>query len=159
MAYSHRVVALRRSPLPPGVAERLTFPKARRCCTSGRFTTATGGRSIEDRWINPGAVPEMAAVDFRQVNANEWLVRNAPYLRADLTFAAANADARDARLLGSQAGQGAAGSAAHDLERPRRDHHRAARLPARLRDDGRRLTAWPDPGAHGCPRVGRSVKH
>ncbi|MCK1975272.1 UTRA domain-containing protein, partial [Bacillus safensis] len=43
--------------------------------------------------------------DFWQLNANEWLVRNAPYLRADLTFSAENANRRDARLLQTEPGQ------------------------------------------------------
>ena len=60
---------------------------------------------LEDRWLNPGAMPGLEAVDFRQMNANEWLVRNAPYLRAELSFSAANADARDARLLETEPGQ------------------------------------------------------
>ena len=59
----------------------------------------------EDRWINPGALPGMDRVDFRHVNANEWLVRNAPYARAEVSFSAANADARDARMLQTRPGQ------------------------------------------------------
>ena len=100
MAYSHRVVALRRSPLPAAVAERLDLPEGAPLLHL-RAVHYGDGRpfQLEDRWINPGAVPEIAAVDFRHVNANEWLVRNAPYLRADLAFSASNADAREARLL------------------------------------------------------------
>ena len=58
----------------------------------------------EDRWINPGALPGMDRVDFRHVNANEWLVRNFPWSRGDMIFSAENADARDARLLGTRQG-------------------------------------------------------
>ncbi|MFO1143546.1 MAG: GntR family transcriptional regulator [Amaricoccus sp.] len=106
MEYSHRVVALRRSPLPPSLAERLSLPEGAPLLHLRAVHSGDGQPfQLEDRWINPGAVPELAAVDFRQVNANEWLVRNAPYLRADLTFAAANADARDARLLRTERGQ------------------------------------------------------
>src|ERR1700750_3007667 len=39
------------------------------------------------------------ALHFRQLNANEWLVRNAPYPHAELMFSAENANRRDARLL------------------------------------------------------------
>jgi GntR family histidine utilization transcriptional repressor len=39
------------------------------------------------------------------LNTNEWLVRNAPYLRAEMAFSAENADRRDARLLGTQPGR------------------------------------------------------
>lgn len=54
---------------------------------------------------NPQAVRGMDRVDFRHVNANEWLVRNAPYSRAEVIFSAANADARDARMLQTRQGQ------------------------------------------------------
>jgi GntR family histidine utilization transcriptional repressor len=106
MAYSHRVVAQRRSPVPSEVAARLGLP-AGAPLIHLRMVHYGDGRpfQLEDRWINPGAVPGVQAVDFRHMNANEWLVRNAPYLRADLTFSAGNADARDARLLETHPGQ------------------------------------------------------
>jgi GntR family histidine utilization transcriptional repressor len=106
MAYSHRVVAQRLSPVPADVAARLALP-AGAPLIHLRTVHYGDGRpfQLEDRWINPGAVPAVAAVDFRHVNPNEWLVRNAPYLRADLSFSAANADARDARLLETTPGQ------------------------------------------------------
>lgn len=106
MAYSHRVVAQRQSPAPAEVAGRLGLP-AGAPLIHLRMVHYGDGRpfQLEDRWINPGAVPGVQAVDFRHMNANEWLVRNAPYLRADLTFSAGNADARDARLLETSPGQ------------------------------------------------------
>lgn len=53
----------------------------------------------EDRWINLAAVPEVETVDFADVSANEWLVRNAPYTSGDIAFSAMNADAALAELL------------------------------------------------------------
>lgn len=106
MAYSHRIVAHRRSSLPDALALRLTAPAGMPMI---HLRAVHYGDAIpfqyEDRWINPHAVQGMDAVDFRHVNANEWLVRNAPYLRADVTFSAANADARDARMLQTRQGQ------------------------------------------------------
>jgi GntR family histidine utilization transcriptional repressor len=104
--YSHRVVAQRRSPVPVEVAGRLALPVGAPLIHL-RMVHYGDGRpfQLEDRWINPGAVPGVQAVDFRHMNANEWLVRNAPYLRAELTFSAGNADARDARLLETHLGQ------------------------------------------------------
>jgi GntR family histidine utilization transcriptional repressor len=104
--YSHRVVAQRRGPVPAEVAARLDLPEGL-ALIHLRTVHYGDGRpfQLEDRWINQHAVPEVEAVDFRHLNANEWLVRNAPYLRADLAFCAANADARDARLLETQLGQ------------------------------------------------------
>jgi GntR family histidine utilization transcriptional repressor len=106
MTYSHRVVAQRRTPPPRPVAERLGLPEGTpliHLCT----VHYGDGRpfQFEDRWLNPHAIPGVEAVDFRHMNANEWLVRNAPYARAELTFSAANADARDARLLETRPGQ------------------------------------------------------
>ena len=107
MAYSHRVVARRLSPgarreSPRGSA----WPKGTPLLHL-RTVHYGDGRpfQLEDRWLNPGAIPGVESVDFRQMNANEWLVRNAPYLRADLTFSAANADAHDARLLETEPGR------------------------------------------------------
>jgi GntR family histidine utilization transcriptional repressor len=106
MAYDHRVVSRRRTPAPAAMASRLALPEGAPLIHL-RTVHYGDGRpfQLEDRWLNPAAVPEVAAVDFRLVNANEWLVRNAPYLRADLAFHAENASARDARLLGTEAGR------------------------------------------------------
>lgn len=100
MAYRHHVVAQRHSPAPAATAARLGVAKGTPLIHL-RTVHYGDGRpfQFEDRWLNPGALPELAAVDFRQMNANEWLVRNAPYLRADLAFSADNADGTDARLL------------------------------------------------------------
>jgi GntR family histidine utilization transcriptional repressor len=106
MAYRHRVVARRTTPAPAPLALRLGLPQGAPLVHL-RTVHYGDGRpfQLEDRWLNPAAIPGVESVDFRQMNANEWLVRNAPYLRADLSFSAANADARDARLLGTEPGQ------------------------------------------------------
>ena len=52
---------------------------------------------VEDRWINPAAAPGVEKIDFHRINANEWLVRNFPWLHADIAFSAESADARAAR--------------------------------------------------------------
>ncbi len=106
MAYSHRVIAQRRSPIPADIAARLGLPEGEVLVHLRAVHFGDGQPfQLEDRWINPRAAPGLEDVDFRHLNANEWLVRNAPYLRADLTFSAANADRRDARLLGTRQGQ------------------------------------------------------
>ncbi|MCB8839978.1 GntR family transcriptional regulator [Aurantimonas sp. VKM B-3413] len=106
MAYSYRVVAQRRSPVPAEIAVRLGLPEGE-ILVHMRAIHYGDGRpfQVEDRWINPRAAPGLEAVDIWQMNANEWLVRNVPFLRAELTFSAENADRRDARLLQTQAGQ------------------------------------------------------
>ena len=106
MTYSYRVVAQRRSPVPAEIAARLGLPEGEPLIHM-RAVHYGDGRpfQLEDRWINPRAAPGLEEVDFWQLNANEWLVRNAPYLRAELAFSAANADRREARLLQTRQGQ------------------------------------------------------
>ena len=106
MAYSHRVVAQRRSTLPADIAARLGLAEGE-VLIHMRALHYGDGRpfQMEDRWINPRAAPGLERVDLWQINANEWLVRNASYSRAELTFSAANADRRSARLLQTQIGQ------------------------------------------------------
>ncbi|WP_241649157.1 GntR family transcriptional regulator [Paenirhodobacter populi] len=104
--YGHRIIASRRSPLPASIARRMGLT-AGLTALHLREVHYAGNRpwQLEDRWINPHAVPEIEAVDFRQLNSNEWLVRNAPYVRATMDVSAANADRREARLLDIRQGQ------------------------------------------------------
>lgn len=106
MVYGHRVIAQRDSPIPEAVADRIGLPVGR-VLTHLRAVHYGDGQpfQFEDRWINRAVLPQMTQADFRAVNANEWLVQNAPYLRADVDFSAANADARDARMLQVRRGQ------------------------------------------------------
>lgn len=54
----------------------------------------------EDRWINLAAVPAARGEPFEEIGPNEWLVRNAPFSRADFSFRAARADAAERAVLG-----------------------------------------------------------
>ncbi|WP_315926942.1 GntR family transcriptional regulator [Mesorhizobium sp. SP-1A] len=106
MVYGYRVVAQRRSPIPPEIAARLDLPEGEVMVHMRAVHYGDGQPfQLEDRWINPRAAPSLEKADFRQLNANEWLVRNAPYLRAELAFSAENANRRDARLLQTQPGR------------------------------------------------------
>ncbi|MFC5384991.1 GntR family transcriptional regulator [Aquamicrobium segne] len=105
MDYGHRVVAQRRSPAPAKIAKRLGLPQGT-VLLHMRAIHYGNGRpfQLEDRWINLAAAPGLEKLDFWQLNANEWLVQNAPYLHAEIAFTAANADKREARLLQTQPG-------------------------------------------------------
>ncbi|WP_017999499.1 UTRA domain-containing protein [Paracoccus sp. N5] len=105
MEYSHRVVAQKLSPLPAEAAARMALPEGR-VLIHLRTVHYGDGRpfQVEDRWINPVAAPGAEAIDFQRINANEWLVRNFPWSRADMAFSAENADARNARLLETRQG-------------------------------------------------------
>ncbi|MDN5787087.1 GntR family transcriptional regulator [Pseudorhodobacter sp.] len=59
---------------------------------------------LEDRWINPAAVPGITTVDFAGQSANEWLVQNAAFSGGDFGFGAVNADEIAARDLGCTPG-------------------------------------------------------
>jgi GntR family histidine utilization transcriptional repressor len=54
---------------------------------------------IEDRWINPQAVPDILNVDLSAISANQWLVQNTPYSHGTLILSAALADAETAPAL------------------------------------------------------------
>ena len=56
----------------------------------------------EDRWVCTGTVPEILSVDLQRQSANEWLILNRPYSRADLRFYAQNAGEHHAKLLNTQ---------------------------------------------------------
>jgi GntR family histidine utilization transcriptional repressor len=106
MTYSQRVVGQRVSPVPARIADRLGLARGTPLIHLKTVHQGDGQPfQYEDRWLNPGALPELATVDFRAMNANEWLVRNILYLRADFSFFAVNADARDASLLGTERGR------------------------------------------------------
>ncbi|MCT4334002.1 GntR family transcriptional regulator [Paracoccus sp. YLB-12] len=100
MDYGHRVIAQRRSPIPAEIAQRIGLPEGQVLLHLRAVHYGDGKPfQFDDRWINPAAVPGMNEVDFRHVNANEWLVRNAPYTRTEIAISARNASDRDARLL------------------------------------------------------------
>ena len=105
MAYSHRVVAQRRSPVPLAIALRMGLPEGAPLI---HLRTVHYGDDkpfqAEDRWINPDAAPGADGTDFQRFNANEWPVRNFPWSRTDIVFSAENANARDARLLRTRTG-------------------------------------------------------
>ena len=55
----------------------------------------------EDRWLLVESVPEVLDADFRAVSANEWLVRNVPFLRGEIALGAVAASAAEAAALGT----------------------------------------------------------
>lgn len=59
---------------------------------------------VEDRWVNPAAIPAILDVDFTIISANEWLVQNAPLTTGDISFSATTATAQEAEILQARAG-------------------------------------------------------
>jgi GntR family histidine utilization transcriptional repressor len=56
---------------------------------------------LEDRWLDPTMA---AGISFATVSANEWLVRQVPYVSGTLAWSAVAADAEAAALLGCAPG-------------------------------------------------------
>jgi GntR family histidine utilization transcriptional repressor len=61
--------------------------------------------ALEDRWIDPAAVPTALRADFAAMSPNEWLVLNVAFERGDIAFSAAMADAEAAQALGCGEGE------------------------------------------------------
>jgi len=59
---------------------------------------------FEDRWINPGAVPEVSEAPLDRISANEWLLMHAPYSHGDIAFSADIAASEVADVLGVAVG-------------------------------------------------------
>lgn len=103
--YSYRVFSVRRSPPNDRIVRDFNLgPAASFVHLRAVHYGDAQPFQYEDRWINLDAVSGLEDVDFRHVNANEWLVRNAHYTRADFAFSAENATKREAQLLGATPG-------------------------------------------------------
>ena len=59
---------------------------------------------LEDRWVCTMTAPEIANVDLTRQSANEWLVRNKPYSRCDMSFYATKASQSVADSLDTELG-------------------------------------------------------
>ena len=60
---------------------------------------------FEERWVNTESMPDILQADLEGINANEWLIENAPFTRGDIMFAAEGATTADAINLGIVQGQ------------------------------------------------------
>jgi GntR family transcriptional regulator, histidine utilization repressor len=98
--WRYRLIECSRCGAPPAIASQLDLP-VRSPLLHVRSLHFADNRPFvyEDRWINPAAVPEALAADFRQISANEWLVRNTGYTRGDIAFSAASASETEAEIL------------------------------------------------------------
>lgn len=59
---------------------------------------------FEDRWVNHLAFPDILEADFTTINANEWLMQNAPLTTGDISFSATNANQQEAEMLATEQG-------------------------------------------------------
>jgi GntR family histidine utilization transcriptional repressor len=61
---------------------------------------------LEDRWINPNAVPAVRDESFADLSPNEWLVREVPFEGGDFSVSAITATAAEGSALSCDAGVG-----------------------------------------------------
>jgi GntR family transcriptional regulator, histidine utilization repressor len=103
--YRHALLEMKTAKPPPLLRSQLGLPDASTLIYMRAMHFADGRPFIyEERWINPRAVPEIAAANFDAISANEWLVHNAPFTHGNLAFFAANATPTEAELLDTHTG-------------------------------------------------------
>jgi GntR family histidine utilization transcriptional repressor len=104
-SYGYALLSRRQERPPPDVRRRMDLAAGARAVRILALHLASGvPYAHEDRWLNADTVPELAAVDFARISANEWLVRHAPYTSGDLTFLASAVPAHVAAALGCPEG-------------------------------------------------------
>jgi GntR family histidine utilization transcriptional repressor len=92
---------------PPGVRARMgTQPGDVQLHIQTLYLADGAPYVLEDRWINPAAVPAAVGEPFADVSPNEWLVREVPFQGGDFTFSATSATPSEAAALSCEVGDG-----------------------------------------------------
>lgn len=100
--WGYRLLVDEPAPLPAGVAAALGLAPGTVWRRVRALHLADGCPFVlEDRWLDPAVA---AGVSFREVSANEWLVRNVPLVEGTLAWSAEAAQGEDAALLGCAPG-------------------------------------------------------
>ena len=98
--YSHLVLDHRLTPPPAAVRAAFGLPPRGKALQVRSLHFDSGQpHQLEERWINLRVLPEAATQDFGETSANEWLVRQVPYSRAEQVLQAAAASAAEAEVL------------------------------------------------------------
>jgi GntR family histidine utilization transcriptional repressor len=88
-AYGYRLLQMASATPPLDVATRLRLPPDAQMLHILALHLANDTPfCLEDRWINPVAVPEIKDADLTIISANEWLVQNAAFSSGDFAFGA-----------------------------------------------------------------------
>lgn len=94
-SYGYRLLERRIATPPQDVATKLRLPSdASMVHILALHLADAVPFCLEDRWINPDAVPEIAEADLSTISANEWLVQNAAFSSGDFAFGAIAAPQR-----------------------------------------------------------------
>lgn len=100
LAHGYRLLERKEAATPAHVRTMLRLPERTRLEHVLALHLADGKPfCVEDRWINPAAVPTLGSADFSVVSANEWLVQTTTLSGGGIEFHAMPADARLAGLL------------------------------------------------------------
>lgn len=100
--WGYRLLDDRPAALPAAVARELELPEGRVWRRVRALHLADGAPFVlEDRWLDPAIAD---GVSFATVSANEWLVRNVPYVGGTLVWSAVEAGGGEAELLGCAPG-------------------------------------------------------
>jgi GntR family histidine utilization transcriptional repressor len=103
----HAVLSRETAVPPPDVAARMQAARGADMLHLRTLYTADGAPYVlEDRWINPVAVPAVRDETFTGISPNEWLVREVPFEGGDFTFSAITATAAEAAALSCPEGVG-----------------------------------------------------
>lgn len=107
LSFRHAVLLRETEVPPPEIRARMGTPAEASLLHLRTLYTAGGAPyALEDRWINPEAVPRIGAEDFAGISPNEWLVREIPFEGGDFTFSAITSSAAEATALGCADGVG-----------------------------------------------------
>lgn len=87
--YGYRLLSQSTAQPPADVCDRLAVkPTTPMIHILALHQADTAPFCLEDRWINPPAVPDIVLADLTTISANEWLVQNAAFSRGDFAFGA-----------------------------------------------------------------------
>lgn len=98
--YGYRLLERNTASPPPEIGRRLKLrPKAQMVHILALHLADGASFCLEDRWVNPDAVPEISEADLTAISANEWLVQNAAFSAGDFAFGAIAAPDHIAQYL------------------------------------------------------------
>lgn len=98
--YKHLLLTRQRKIAPPSIRARLGLNDMEEMLHLQTLHLADNQpHMFEDRWVNFVAAPSVLQAPLEETCANEWLVRNVPYSRGDISFSACSADGEIAEAL------------------------------------------------------------
>jgi len=99
-SHSYRLLHQHSASPPPDLLRRLALPPDTKMLHVLALHLADDQPfCLEDRWINPAAVPTLSVADFATISANEWLIQNARFSNGNIGFGAVAASAETADHL------------------------------------------------------------